>query len=622
MKKTLAVFAVLLSVVFIFGAITNPDTIVKATIGGPDTFDVHQAYDNASGEVLSNVYEPLFVFKGSSLSEFEPRLCTDIPTVANGGIKDGGKTYVFKIRKGVKFHEGGDLSPEDVEYTIERGIIASPTGGPMGMFTQYMFGNPDFKDLVAKYVGVAEYKEMFNDAAFQDLKPQYTEKLVEFYKEVIDPAVEVKGDEVYVHLQIPFGPFLTIIGGEAFWGSIIDKEWSISKGLWDGKAEGWWKYHDVQKEKSPIYNVCNGTGPFKMLEWNTTTKQVTLERFDGYWRAPAKIKTVIIKGIDEWSTRKAMLEKGDADIITVDATYIDQIRNREKEGIKVIDNIPELGVRSISFCWSVDPKSKYIGSGKLDGEGVPPDFFTDENVRQAFSYSFDYVAYIKDTVNGLGITIPTLIPQGMLGFNPNLPTYKLDVAKATQYFKRAFKGQLWLKGFKMQITYNTGNVVRQKALEQLRDNLLKINPKFKVEVVGIQWASLLDARKRSELPLFMMGWGADFPDPHNFVFTYYHSKGDQSSFYGENFINYATTPNAELDGLSLDQIVEKAGLETDTKTRVALYNKIQNFAINHALGMPVYQPIALKGMRTWIKGWYTNPQKGSDDYFYTLSKAE
>ncbi|MGB9615440.1 MAG: ABC transporter substrate-binding protein, partial [Fervidobacterium sp.] len=113
MKKCLVVLFGVLAVVLTLAAF-DPTVYVEATIGEPDTLDPHLAYDTASGEVLFNVYENLIAYKGRSVSEFEPRLATEVPTVKNGLIKDGGKTYVFPIRKGVKFHNGNPLTPEDV----------------------------------------------------------------------------------------------------------------------------------------------------------------------------------------------------------------------------------------------------------------------------------------------------------------------------------------------------------------------------------------------------------------------------------------------------------------------------------------------------------------------------
>jgi len=136
-KVVVAFLSVFLAVVLLA---FDPTVYVAATIGEPDTLDPHLAYDTASGEVIYNVYENLIQYKGRSVSEFEPRLATEVPTVKNGLIKDGGKTYIFPIRKGVKFHNGNPLTPEDVEYSFERGLLYDPEGGPMWMLWYAIFG--------------------------------------------------------------------------------------------------------------------------------------------------------------------------------------------------------------------------------------------------------------------------------------------------------------------------------------------------------------------------------------------------------------------------------------------------------------------------------------------------
>ena len=49
---------------------------------------------------------------------------------------------------------------------------------------------------------------------------------------------------------------------------------------------------------------------------------------------------------------------------------------------------------------STTGSNKRIGSGALDGKGIPPDFFSDIHIRKAFNYSFDWDTYIKQVQNG------------------------------------------------------------------------------------------------------------------------------------------------------------------------------------------------------------------------------
>ena len=78
------------------------------------------------------------------------------------------------------------------------------------------------------------------------------------------------------------------------------------------------------------------------------------------------------------------------------------IRSRSHEGV-TIEKVPQLAVTGALFCQKIDPTGNTsIGSGKLDGEGIPPDFFPDINVRKAFMHAYDSDTFVKEVLNGLG----------------------------------------------------------------------------------------------------------------------------------------------------------------------------------------------------------------------------
>ena len=82
------------------------------------------------------------------------------------------------------------------------------------------------------------------------------------------------------------------------------------------------------------------------------------------------------------------------------------------------------------------------------------------------------------------------------------------------HFKEA---GVWDDGFTVKAYYNLGNDIRLNALLLLEEGLEEINPKFDLVVQGLEWPLFLDKLKTREIPIFMLGWGADYADPHNFA---------------------------------------------------------------------------------------------------------
>ena len=72
----------------------------------PDFLDPHKDVASATGEILYNVFEGLV--KINSKGELKPALAEDYT------ISDDGLTYEFTVRKGVKFQNGKELTPEKV----------------------------------------------------------------------------------------------------------------------------------------------------------------------------------------------------------------------------------------------------------------------------------------------------------------------------------------------------------------------------------------------------------------------------------------------------------------------------------------------------------------------------
>ena len=551
--------------------IKNPDTFIYATIGDIDSLDPAYSYDTASGETEQCIYETLIFYDGESTTDFVPVLATEWTVSADG------KTYRFKIREGVKFHNGNDLTPEDVEYSIERGMVQDYGAGPQWMFFEPFFG-PDIH-------------------SSRDVEPLMP--LAD-----ITNAVEVDGQWVQFNLFAPYEPFLQILCGP--WGSILDKEWCIENGDWDGTQASYEALNDPESGGSPLQSITNGTGPFMLERWEPGVEH-SMVRNENYWQEPANFERLIIKVIDEWTTRKLMLEAGDADCVDVPRAYIVELEG--VEGLTVYKDLPTLQVDSFFFQFDINPESTMIGSGQLDGDGIPLDFFTDLDVRLGFTYAFDWDTYIKDSMLGEAVQANSPVVEGLSYYNPDNPKHAKDLAKAEEHLRAAWGGAVWEKGFTMILAYNAGNLARRTACEILQQNLLSINEKFTVRIQAMQWPTLLRGMYSGLMPMFQIGWLADYPDAHNFIFPFMHSSGTFSGWQ-----NYS---NPEADALIAQGIAS-----TDPAERQSIYNQLAQIYYDDAPGILLAQPLGRRYFRDWVQGFYYNPVLPSMlGNIYALSKS-
>ena len=376
----------------------------------------------------------------------------------------------------------------------------------------------------------------------------------------------------------------------SYGGVIIDKEWAVENGCWDGNFENAAKYNNPAFGSEPLHHIENGTGAYSMLSWEPS-KTFIFERFDGYWGKQPALKTAIFRYNKEWSSRKLALQNGDADRVQVDTQYLPEVENMK--GV-VVHSVPQLSVSAALFCQKVNPEANpNIGSGKLDGEGIPPNFFSDAHVRKAFLHAFDRATYAEDVWNNR-VVMPTSPNAKGLPYYKEVPVYafNLDVAKAE--LQKAWGGKVWEKGFKMVITHNTGNAQREAAAHMLAENIMSLNEKFQIEVRNVDWKDYTVAYRKYQFPIFLIGWGADYPDPDNFLFTFMSSEG----VYGK----YMAYENAEVD-----RLCKEGRFEVNPEKRKAIYGRLQEFWYQEAIGCMIYQKIDHFAYRDNIKGFVPHP---------------
>ncbi|MDO9545394.1 MAG: ABC transporter substrate-binding protein [Pelolinea sp.] len=457
-------------------AAKNPTTMTELTIGEPETLDPALAYETAGGEIIDNVYEGLIQYDREKPSTFVPALAAEMPT-----ISDDGTVYTFKVRDGVTFQNGNDLTPSDVAYSLQRGLLQ----GFEWVSPQWMIWEAFFDGVTDPYYLVDDQVRDTPEAMLE-ADPAALAAVCEQVKAVI--VADDAAGTVTMTLPRPW-PLMPILAGA--WGSVMDQDWVIENGGWDGSCDTWQNFYAPSSESHVFSEIMNGTGPFALESWDHATQTITLVRNENYWRneetgpaweggpvGPAALERVVVSGIDEWGTRFATFKAGDGDFIGVDKQYQTQVdafvgeyyqwdAAADKHLQSTLDVFQEylVGIGSPTTVGDgtgpfrlfnghsglsrtdvfinelianpEDGGNVFIGSGNGDGNGIPTDFFANEHVRKAFNYCFDWDTYIADVLSGEAVQAVSTELPGMPGFDPNAPHYTYDLEKCAEEFKLA-----------------------------------------------------------------------------------------------------------------------------------------------------------------------------------------
>ncbi|MEK7389965.1 MAG: ABC transporter substrate-binding protein [Elusimicrobiota bacterium] len=542
-------------------AARDSSTLDYALASDIDTLDPHWAYDALSLFAADQIYETLIEFDGSSLDSFRPRLAAVVPSQTNGFLSKDGLTYAFPLRSGVKFHDGTALTPQDVKYSLLRFMLLDREGGSSTL-------------LLLPLLGVRSTKELPSDQIF----------------ELADAAVSIEGGALVLRLKKPFAPLLGLL---ANFGHIVSKDFIAGNGGWDGSKDAWVKHRNPAKESSSLHAKANGTGPFRLESWDSLAKTVTLARFEPYWRTPAALARVNLTSIADSRERRHLLAKGDVDVAFVERRYSEQFENLP--GVTITDGLTALETQN-TILFNLNAESKdnaWLGSGRL-GDGVPPDFFSDLDIRKGFAMLFDYDAFVREAYRDKAVVARGPIPPPLFGYNPRQRPWPYSPYQAEAAFKRAGNGEVWNKGFSLSVAYTEGRSDRRIACRLLKEGAEKLNPKFHVDCRPLSESRMLDEFRSRRLPCFVYRWILDYPDSHNAVEPFLHSRG-----YFAAALGYS---NSRADAL-----IEQAAAETDRAKRKSLYFELQALAIFDAPAIFTVDSSNLVVRSSKVQGWMYHP---------------
>jgi peptide/nickel transport system substrate-binding protein len=560
----------------------DTDTLVYTTSEG--SFSLEPTRGNPW--IVSSFYDTLVSYERERTDRFRPILVTEVPSLENERISPDGLTYRFTIRN------DSPLTPEDVEYSIERAMIRGIMSDAIDSLRKVLLGEGAFQTYCNRTGGYYNVTVDFED---------------------IDNAVDAEGNDVMFHLAKVYPPFMHVLASSGC--SILSKAWCVSHGDWPGTEEAWKDYISPihlwsdPPLNSPLDSATQGLGPFLLERTGLESWRpwIFLVRNDNYWRGPARLEKVVIRWNDDWGTSKKMIIAGDADVCSVPKENYAELA--EVEGIRVYTGLPAMKYSRLCFNFVASNNSPLIGSGVLDGNGVPPDFFSDIDIRKAFAYSIDYDTIIKEIYECEAQKVASPFLEGFPFHNPDLECYTYDLDMARQHLQQAWGGELWNTGFNATLVYITppgldglppSDFDFGVIAEMLKSNIEAINANFKVNI--LQEQDVVTDWNDTSFYIY---------DDYNYLNVLGMLEGFDTYARGKYFFNGHYDYN-------LDSQIEATRNTVDPVERQVIYNDLQRIYHEDVLGITFVQLLTRHYQRDWVWGWYYNPAAAGMDFYEML----
>ncbi len=353
------------------------------------------------------------------------------------------------------------------------------------------------------------------------------------------------------------GSFLSILTFNI--GGIVDSE-TVQK-----NAKG----NDFGKEW--LTNNSAGSGPFRLVRWDRGS-QVLLEANPNA-RIKPKLQRIILREIKEPAVLRTALESGEIDIA----------EGLTPEALRALAGNPRFKTLKADSL-----RLNYLGMNVK--EGSP---FANKLVRDAVRYSINQDELVSGLVQGNGTKIQTLIPKGLLGYDPRTP-YTFDPARARRLLAQAG----YPNGLEFELLVSTGicggGIPCADIAAKIQSDLAKGG--FKANVKAIANAEVLRTYRAQNHQMVLVGWSPDFPDP------------DGNATPWANFEARSLAWRNVWNDPTAIRLTNQAALETDPSKRVALYRILTDYVLKNGPYAVLYQPAIPIGLSVKVEGYVRNAQ--------------
>ncbi|OXS75228.1 peptide ABC transporter substrate-binding protein [Lysinibacillus sp. KCTC 33748] len=559
MKKSALWSFMLMLVMALFLAACNSDNATTDKDKEKDKGDSTKTSETAKGGVVTfgtdqapeGVYDP--AFSGSIVDSYIQNFTTDgiydvndnleyVPNLATWDISEDKLTYTFNLKKGVKWHNGEELTVDDWVFALET-LADKDYDGPRYNYVE------NIKGAAAKKAGKADKIEGI---------------------EVVDPyTVKISFEKVKINNL------------ENLW------QYPMPKKHYEGIA-----VKDLSESKQVRENPV-GVGPFKVKKV-VDGEYSELERFDDYWKGKPQLDGIIVKVIDP-SLAAGAFQNGEIDIM--------DIKPQAVKELSALDNVRIEETNGVSYSYI---GLRFGHRDKATLKNVADfDKFKSKELRQALLYAINRPAMIDAFLEGKADVANTVVPRAFwtAAKESDLNLYEYNAEKAKELLKSAgyvdtdgdgFVEDPKGKPFKISFGHYAGPAAFEGRSQAIIQAWNDIGVKTELATGTLIEFNLYNDMKDNDdaaLEAFFGSWstGAD-PDPSGLW-------GNDAEW---NYGRYVDAKNQDL----LEKGLNEEAFDKDK--RMKTYVEWQKYFNEELPALPLWENLDLYGINNRLQGVHIN----------------
>lgn len=514
--------------------------------------------------ITNQIYEGLVRFDQGDLS-IKPCIAE------NWEIDSSGLTYVFHLRKGVKFQndpcfadgKGREVTARDFEYCFTK--LCTPDASNQGYavaFKDRVKGADNYylsREYASQKETASKYPAASKDSIYvsavsrmKELEKTHPEDVATMPDKVIGVTV-IDDYTLKIELEKFFPEFLKMLGLP--FTCVFPKE-------------------AVDKYGNEMRSKAVGTGPFR-IKAVQEDEAVILERNPNYW------------GTDEFGNKLPFLDGIKVSYMKEQKQELLSFKNGE------LDFVYRLPLEMVNEI--VDKEGNLLGEYKKFQVQVLSTYatyyygflnvdplFKNKDVRIAFNYAIDREKLVDYVLKGSGVAgTHGIVPPAFTGFDSEeVKGYTYNPEKAREYLKKA--GYPDGKGFpEITLQINSGGGTNDQVAEAVL-KMLEETLNIHLGLARIPFAQHLENLETGKTPFWRLGWIADYPDPENFL-NLFLSDNIPAKLSDRSYLNSPRYRSAAYDSL-----YRLATSTVDKAKRLEFYAQADQQMVNDAPIMVLY----------------------------------